>query len=93
MNNLSTIIFDFKSSNNYIKLVDNIFQTYNKNKLEGLSILNYFNLTNKNELVNIFKNVRDKRIIKGMINHANSLNQNDLKEIDLNYMKISNDLS
>jgi hypothetical protein len=92
MNYLSAIILEFKASHNSVKLFSNIMDEYKKNKIEGLSILNYFHVKkDMKTLENIFKK-KPAYLVKDMINTANNLNELELKQLDLNYMQIINDL-
>jgi hypothetical protein len=67
---------------------------YNKNKVDGLSILNYFRIKNKEVLNNtIKKNKHLRRTITDMITTANNLDHIQLKEMDYNYMQMVSDLN
>ncbi len=94
MINLSSVVLEFRSTNNYSKLFMSVTDIYNKNKVDGLSILNYFRIKNKEVLNNtIKKNKHLRRTITDMITTANNLDHIQLKEMDYNYMQMVSDLN
>lgn len=94
MINLSSVVLEFRSTNNYSKLFMSVTDIYNKNKVDGLSILNYFRIKNKEVLNNtIKKNKHLRRTITDMITTANNLDHIQLKEMDYNYMQMISDLN